>query len=104
MHQGGRERGRQIFRFLLGVIEPPILIAHGASTREELEDVLGADLAPPPDDATGAIRKTRVKGLSYNPTVYCIPSLAPPAFNKWSRWSADYLNKLAADVAAELKQ
>lgn len=104
IHHDGRECGRQIFRFLLRVIKPPILITHGTSTRKELEKILGAELAPLPDHTTENIRKARLEGLSYNPTVYCIPSLAPPAFNSWGRWSEDYLNKLAADVAAELKR
>lgn len=101
IHQGGRERGDEIFRFLLEVIRPPVLIAHGSSTRETLARTLGAELPPLPANSAGLAKK-RIEGLDYIPIVYLLPSLGPPAFNKWKSWSAEYFKELSSDVATEL--
>lgn len=96
-HQGGRQRGRHIFRTLLHVIRPPTLIAHGKGTIRDLESVLGVHLPKLPTDGAKVIR-TQADGMS----VYVPPSLAPPAFNKWSKWAENYMDKVASAVAADL--
>ena len=101
IHKGGRQRGDEIFRFLLAVIQPSILITHGASTRSHLEKLFGRKLPPLPVGPS-AVTKKQIHTSDYNLIVYPLPSLAPPAFNSWKKWSGEYQTKLAADVANEL--
>lgn len=96
-HVGGRERGQEIFRALLALIRPRVLIAHGADTIRKLERIVGMALpAPPsrPDDPVIARSEAQ--------TVIVLPSLAPPAYNKWSSVAAAHLDRVAGVVAAEL--
>ena len=96
-HDGGRQRGQEIFRTLLHRIEPAVLVVHGAGASKELARLLGTGLPEPPT-TPGEIRRTDTS-LG---TVFVIPSLAPPAYNKWSSWAPGYLNGIADAVAGEL--
>ena len=97
-HAGGAKRGEDIFRTLLAQIKPRVLIAHGAGTLADLEGVLGQPVATAPE-GPGDVRSVRVQEM----TVFPIPSLAPPGYNKWARWAPGYLENLASAVAQELR-
>jgi hypothetical protein len=97
-HAGGMKQGEEIFRTLLAHIKPRVLIAHGAGTLSKLETVLGQPVGRPPE-SPGEVRKVRVQGM----TIFPIPSLAPPGYNKWARWAPAYLENVASAVAQELR-
>lgn len=103
LHAGGRQRGDEIFRYLLATIRPSVLIVHGESSRDALEKALGAELPAIARDAANVTR-THLDHRGHHVIVYPIPSLAPPAFNSWKKWSAEYVRKLAVNVAGELSQ
>jgi hypothetical protein len=98
VHRRGRERGQEIFRTLLHFIRPSVLIVHGSDATRELAKVLGAMLPEPPDSSS----KIKSKGTD-NGMVFVLPSLAPPAYNKWSPWAQDYLDRIASAVARTVK-
>ena len=96
-HTGGARRGEEIFRFLLAEIQPKVLVVHGAGSAKNFAGVLGYNLGGEPispDD----LRIHDVGGV----LVAVIPSLAPPAFNKWSSWSNKHLLQLAEQLAKQL--
>lgn len=93
-HIGGSERGTEIFKVLLRQIRPRVLIAHGSDTVRNLGRVLGSEL-PAPSDKPSDPQSIRIGEIA----VFVIPSLAPPAFNKWSRWSSDHLAAVSDQVA-----
>lgn len=92
-HQGGKLRGSEIFRALVSLIRPSVMIAHGKGTVSDLGQVLGIalpiveldNLAPEP-------LAVPVGGM----IIFPIPSLAPPEANKWDR--AGYLPRVARAV------
>lgn len=99
VHAGGAKRGEDIFRYLLNSINPRILIVHGADATRKLAGVLGAALSDPPN-AENEVSCSEVSGH----LVVVIPSLAPPAFNKWSSWSSGHFKNVAKRVADELRK
>lgn len=101
-HRGGRERGIQIFRTLLETLKPPILIYHGVGTAKDLRKYFNCSVPQP----TIEVRKPtaiRCEMAGYMPLVFGIPSLAFPAFNKWSSWAPKYFEALAKAANRELK-
>lgn len=102
-HVGGKDRGRLIFRTLLEHIRPPVIIAHGADTRRELARVLGDELPECPEQPDPVAFSQADQG-EYRPWVFIIPSLAPPAYNRWSGWAGPYLQKVAGEVGRVLDQ
>lgn len=101
MHSGGREQGERIFRFLLAQARPQVIIVHGSGASSALGRVLGARLASAPVAAGSSVVSVDVKTDLFAGTVFPIPSLAPPAWNRWSSWSAEYLAKLARTIAGQ---
>ncbi len=90
VHSGGAKKGEEIFRYLLAEIAPSVIIVHGADSVKRISSIL-------------KLKQLRVPG---SPDEICdvqtdkhliipIPSLAPPAFNKWSRWSNVCLDEVA---------
>lgn len=98
VHRGGRERGQEIFRALVHLIRPSVLVVHGAGATRKLANFLGTDLPDPPATPSELSCKETDHG-----TVFVIPSLAPPEFNRWSRWAPGYLDRVAQRVAEELR-
>jgi hypothetical protein len=93
-HIGGTERGTEIFKVLLQLIKPRVLVAHGTDTVRKLGKVLGRDLPAPPAEPGDPVRVQIGEAI-----VFVIPSLAPPAFNKWSSWSRDHLAAVSDQVS-----
>jgi hypothetical protein len=105
-HAGGRKHGTEIFLALLDAIRPRILIAHGAGTRYELARLLESSLPDPATSPTGGIPQVKVRlvlnGRLYAPTVFTLPSLAPPAYNRWAKWATIHMHAVSEAVAASL--
>ena len=99
-HLGGRERGKEVFRVVREEIRPRVLISHGSGTAKDLARALGVVL-PKPQYRFHEPQAVALPG-EHMPIVFVIPSLALPAFNRWSTWSAQYLEMLAAGVASLL--
>lgn len=93
-HIGGAERGNEVFKVLLRLIQPEVLIAHGSDTARKLGNVLGRNLPAPPE-RPGDSRPVRIGEA----VLFVIPSLAPPAFNRWSSWSTYHLAAISDQVA-----
>jgi hypothetical protein len=96
-HVGGAKRGEEIFRYLFSSIKPKVLIVHGSGASQQLATILGLDLGPEPSYAD-QLQAKRIGEL----LVVVTPSLAPPAYNKWSSWAGSYMKLVAKSVAAHL--
>jgi hypothetical protein len=96
-HHGGREAGRALFRLLLERVRPRVVIAHGAGTIADLGEMMGARL-PPPCKQQGSPTSLEVDGT----TLILLPSLAPPAWQRWQRWATPHLEEAARITAAAL--
>lgn len=96
-HVGGADRGTEIFRTILRFIQPSVIISHGSGTIKDLGKVLGCEL-PAPEGVSAVPISTLVGDV----TVFSIPSLAPPEWNKWSSGANDLLKAVAKEVASLL--
>ncbi len=103
-HSGGKQKGRVIFQEILRMIRPEILILHGSRTGKEFARMLGVDVPRPPRNPAEGMSAcrlvTRLGEDAWCPMVFAIPSLAPPAANKWRAWRSRYFEDLASKVAA----
>lgn len=97
-HAGGREAGTAIFRMLLEYVRPRVLIAHGAGTIREVGTILGAPL-PPPRSAPGAPAHVEASDMR----LILLPSLAPPAWNRWQSWAKAHLEAAAEMTATAVR-
>jgi hypothetical protein len=89
----------EIFTFLLEAIKPRVLIAHGAGTVRELELVLNSRIAAPRTEP-GPVPATVVSRSRTTPlAVISIPSLIPPAWNRWESWADEHLDAVAERAA-----
>lgn len=96
IHRQGADRGTEIFKVLLEIIKPRVLISHGSDTAKHLGKLLGRALPEPPS-TPGQPVFAEIDAT----TIFVIPSLAPPAFNKWSKWAHEHLASVA-DRAAQI--
>jgi hypothetical protein len=96
-HRAGRERGRQLFRHILEQIRPSVIIAHDQGTITELERVFGLAIPRSQVPPNEPVPMQTPFGL-----LYATPSLAQPGFNRWKRWSTEYLERVATAVASQL--
>ena len=96
-HIGGVSRGTELFQALIHFIKPRVLVAHGAGTRAGLTKVLGQALPEIPTEGSPP-SVARVRGMS----VFVIPSLAPPEWNKWHAWAEPHLSSVAKAAASAL--
>jgi hypothetical protein len=94
IHAGGAAKGRELFRFLIETIEPRVLISHGSGTAKELGSALNYEMPEPPLQPAEPV-EVHVAGL----VVILIPSLAPPAYNRWCRWAPDHLDEVCRRAA-----
>lgn len=101
-NQGGKALGREIFCEILGIIRPIVLIAHGAGTTKVLGRVLCTKLPSPASTQAAGVScarvRTQLRGESYAPTVFVIPSLAPPKWNGWQKWAQFHLANTCAQA------
>jgi hypothetical protein len=91
-HGGGREHGTALFRTLLEAVRPEVIVAHGSGTAKDLGRVLGVRLPKPPTAADQPVPEALADGA----TILVIPSLAPPAWNRWASWAPRYFDRVAA--------
>lgn len=97
-HAGGRRAGEEIFRLLLGAVRPRVLIAHGSGTIKDLGRILGVQLPNAPEQS-GMPVTAEVDGMR----LILLPSLAPPAWNRWHSWAVPHLEKAAALIADSIR-
>lgn len=94
-HAGGRETGTAIFRLFLEYMRPRVLIAHGAGTIRDVATIIGATL-PSARSVPGAPITVEFSDMS----LILLPSLAPPAWNRWHGWARPHLEAAAQMAAA----
>ncbi len=97
-HTHGAERGSEIFASLFKIISPKVIIAHGSDTARKLGKFMGVELPAPPK-GPGEPRFWNVNGTG----VFVIPSLAPPQFNTWAKWSNEHLRQVSVQAAEFLE-
>ena len=97
-HAGGAKRGEDIFRFLLSSIDVRVLIVHGAGAVRKLESILQCDLPDPPNLADNGLASRCLGDM----LILTIRSLAPPEYNKWSRWASAHVTRVAEAAAHHL--
>jgi hypothetical protein len=106
-NKGGKAAGKQIFEEVLAIIRPKILIVHGAATAKELGRVLSARLPSAATNQADGVSCTRVqtdlRAHGYAPTVFVIPSLAPPRWNAWQKWAEPHLAETCTKVRKSLE-
>lgn len=95
IHLDGAARGEELFKVLYEILKPKVLIAHGSGTAKKLGKLLGVDLPAPPM-AQGEPVSQKCNGT----VVFVIPSLAPPGYNRWSRWAPVHLDQVCEMVSA----
>ena len=96
-HSGGTKSGEDIFRYLLAEIAPTVLIVHGAGSVKSISSILKLKQLKVPRSSDEICDLQMEKHL-----VIPIPSLAPPAFNKWSSWADRYLDEVAHRIGHKL--
>ncbi len=77
---------------LIELLTPPVILVHGAAATRGLAAVLGRDL--PVASVAAPVLWTQGR-----PAIVAIPSLSPPAANRWLPAGWVLLERLAADVA-----
>ena len=92
-NQHGAERGREIFKALLEIIRPQVVIAHGQGTAKELRRLLKHRLPDPPRRPGPPVR-----AAVGDTTYFLIPSLAPPAYNNVKPWIWDHIDGVCEAV------
>jgi hypothetical protein len=109
-HEGGKARGRKIFEALLDEIRPPVLLAHGVGTRDELAEALRCALPYPPQKKEEGIRlqriETKIGGRGYRANVFVIPSLGLPGWStwperqrpKWHEWACSHIEMVCESI------
>lgn len=97
IHAGGAAQGEEIFRFLVGRIKPKVVLVHGAGASKQLAKVMAVKLPPEPTSPEEIVF-TEADGC----LVARMPSLAPPAYNRWCRWAPEYLSNICKAVAGKL--
>lgn len=97
-HAGGRAAGQAVFRLLLDSVRPRVLIAHGAATAIDLGTIFEFPLPLPAKEA-GAPTSIDIGDMK----IVLLPSLAPPAWNRWQRWACEHLEAVAALTVSTLK-
>ena len=96
-HAGGDLRGKEIFRYVLEQLRPQVLIVHRAHARRELAATLGIAQIGVPQSARDVCDVQTERHL-----VIPTPSLSPPAFNGWSLWSGELMDRVAVRVEDRL--
>jgi hypothetical protein len=101
-NQGGKVAGSQLFEEILAIIRPEVLIAHGVQTTKALGGVLSVKLPAAASDQANKVTCVRIhtalRGASYEPAVFVIPSLAPPAWNCWTKWAESHIAEMCVRV------
>jgi len=97
-HRNGVMQGREIFDKLLDIVQPEVLIVHGSGTVVEMNKLAGTQLPRPNFNVAEPISHQW-----RNRQAIIIPSLAPPAFNRWANESDGHMDKICSLVAARLK-
>ena len=92
-HAGGEKKGKDIFRYLLEQVCPPVLIVHGVGAGKELAATLGIGNLSVPQSASDVCDFQTERHL-----VIPIPSLSPPQFNRWASWSSDLMDQVVIRV------
>ena len=103
---GGRDAGQRAGLDVLAAARLPVLIVHGSGAAKELGHMLSVSLPSAASKLTDGVScrhiQTQLEGLPYAPLVFVIPSLAPPAWNRWQKWAEPHVAELVAAVRNSL--
>lgn len=98
-HSQGLKQGTDLFKALVAIIQPRVIVVHGSATRKEMEAALKLTPAIP---AAPRQMSEPVFQQYLNTRVYPIQSLSGAPFNSWKPWAFRYFEVLAEDAAAYL--
>ena len=107
-HHGGKARGMEIFRKLVEVIRPKVILLHGVGVCKEFRRSFNLPSLPKPPDTKDKFVQIK---LDSGAELFIIPSLAPPAFEKWPEsplesfcnWADEYLDEVCKRVLKVLE-
>lgn len=102
-HVGGKARGMEIFRKLVEVIRPKVILIHGNGVCKTFRHSLNLSSVPDPPDAKDKFVQIK---LDWGTELFVIPSLALPAFRSWPKsplesfcnWADEYLDEVSKRV------
>lgn len=83
-HRAGLEPGTEIFETLVRIIQPCVLIVHGAATRRLADGIL--DLSPKLPDAPSELGLPIYQDYVHL-RIFPVQSLSGAPYNSWKRWS-----------------
>jgi len=93
-HRGGKQRGIEIFRTVVEMIKPPVMICHGVGTAKDFKKIWNCEV-PDPRNKKHDPEPLERSVADYYPTIFVIPSLGAPQVNKWDSWRPAYCESLA---------
>ena len=99
-HIGGKARGMEIFRKLVEVIHPKVILIHGKGVCDEFRRSFKLSSLPDPPDSKDKFVQIK---LDWGTELFIIPSLALPGFRNWPQfplkpfctWADAYLDEVA---------
>lgn len=102
-HHGGKARGMEIFRKLVEVIRPKVIVIHGVGVCEEFRHSFNWSSLPDPPDTKDKF--VQIKS-DWGTELFVIPSLAPPGFHNWPQsplrpfctWADVYLDEVSKRI------
>ena len=100
----GIERGIKIFRTVLDGIRPKVLVVHGAGATKTLGKTLRASLPSPVYNPKFALHRKSINVGWGMVDVLVIPSLAPPAWNRWCSQTDIAFPVIAQNVGEILRE
>ena len=94
-HYGGKDRGLEIFRALVTEIRPKAIVIHGTGVCDEFRRAFNLPSLPEPPATKDEFVQEE---LDFGTQLFVIRSLGQPEFNKWKKWSDEYLGEVAKRV------
>ena len=102
-HVGGKARGMDIFRKLVEVIHPKVILIHGKGVCQTFRCSFNLPSVPDPPDTKDKFVQIK---LDWGTELFVIPSLALPGFRNWPQsplkpfctWAEVYLDEVSKRV------
>lgn len=102
-HVGGKARGMEIFRKLVEVIRPKVILIHGNGVCKTFRYSFNLSLLPDAPEAKNMFVQVK---LDWGTELFVIPSLALPAFRNWPKsplesfcnWADEYLDEVSKRI------
>jgi len=102
LNREGKEVGSKIFRSIVDIIRPKVMIVHGSDPCKTVADFLKIPEPIMPDNEDKSVKFFHALGTSlgknYQPALFFIPSLGGPGWNRWKPWANEHLGEVCKGV------